>query len=84
MPATAASGVDISATMGFTHTSSSAMAATATAMNSVMVLPTMAEVRLPSPAPTARAMDTVVPMARPTIITVSICITWLPTDTAVI
>ena len=29
-------------------------------------------------------MVTVVPMARPTIITVIICITWLPTDTAVV
>ena len=75
VPATAASGVDISVTMGFTHTSSNAMAASATTINSVIVLPTMAEVRLPSPAPTARAMDTVVPMASPTIITVSICIT---------
>ncbi len=30
-----------------------------------------------------RPMWTVVPMARPTIITVTMCITWLPMETAV-
>ena len=34
------------------------------------------------PAPTDLLMQTVVPMASPTITTVSICITWLPTATA--
>ena len=34
------------------------------------------------PAPTDLLMQTVVPMASPTITTVSICMTWLPTATA--
>ena len=50
----------------------------------VTVLPTAAEAPARSFPPTARAMDTVEPMARPTIITVSMCITWEPTDTAVV
>ena len=37
-----------------------------------------------SRAPTAWPIETVEPMARPTIITVSMCITWEPTDTAVV
>ena len=52
--------------------------------NSVTVLPVEAETRFRSPQPTACPMLTVVPMARPTIITVSMCITWEPTATAVV
>ena len=37
----------------------------------------------PSPAPTAWPMRTVVPMANPSRITVNMCMTWLPMDTAV-
>ena len=34
------------------------------------------------PAPTDLLIQTVVPMASPTITTVSMCMTWLPTATA--
>lgn len=53
-------------------------------MNSDTVLPMAAVACLWSPAPVARAMHTVVPMARPTIMTVIMCMTWLPMDTAVV
>ena len=48
------------------------------------MLPVQAEARFRSPLPTAWPMLTVVPMARPTIITDSMCITWDPTATAVV
>ena len=50
--------------------------------NSVTELPIKPEHSLSDPAPTDRLMHTVVPMARPTITTVSMCMTWLPTATA--
>ena len=53
-------------------------------MNRVTLLPMDKAARRRSWAPTARPIEMVAPMARPTIITVSICITWLPMDTAVI
>ena len=52
--------------------------------NRVTVLPVQAEARFRSPLPTAWPMLIVVPMARPTIITDSMCITWDPTATAVV
>ena len=52
--------------------------------NRVTVLPVQAEARFRSPLPTAWPMLTAVPMARPTIITDSMCITWDPTATAVV
>ena len=52
-------------------------------MNSVTVLPTAREVWVKPLPPTAFAIVTVEPMASPTIITVSICITCPPTETAV-
>ena len=48
-----------------------------------MVLPAALAALPRSPAPMLRLMVTVVPMARPTMTTVSMCITWDPTDTAV-
>ena len=48
------------------------------------MLPMLRAARFMSRAPTAWPMETVEPMARPTIMTVSMCITWEPTDTAVV
>ena len=48
------------------------------------MFPAAREASFRSPAPVARPMVTVVPMASPTIITVSMCITWEPIDTAVV
>ena len=84
VPSTAASGVDMTATMGRTASSSAAVSTAERARNSTAVLPTQAEARRRSPAPTACAMFTVEPMASPTIITVSMCMTCDPTDTAVV
>ena len=53
-------------------------------MNIVTVFPTHTAASLCLFPPTAWPIDTVEPMARPTIITVSMCITWEPTDTAVV
>ena len=71
-------------TIGRTSSSSAAVSTSESAMKSETVLPTSCAARLRSPAPTACPMLTVVPMASPTIITVSICITCEPTDTAVV
>ena len=84
VPRTASSGVDMTETMGRTRSSKSAVSASETAMKSVTVLPMSSAVRRRSPAPTAWPTLTVVPMARPTIITVSMCITWEPMETAVV
>ena len=84
MPETACAGVDITATMGCTSASSTAVSTTDSAMNSVTVLPMAAEAFSVLPAPTACPMLTVEPMASPTSITVSMCITCEPTDTAVV
>ena len=53
-------------------------------MNSVTVLPMQAAARRRSLPPTACATFTVVPMARPTSMTVIMCMTCEPTDTAVV
>lgn len=84
MPSTASAGVDMTATMGRTQASSPAVNTSESPKNSVTVLPVTAAAWRRSPAPTARPMQTVVPMASPTIMTVSICMTWLPMDTAVV
>ena len=52
--------------------------------NSVTVLPVAAAACGRSSAPMARAIETVVPIASPTIMTVSICMTCEPTATAVV
>lgn len=54
-----------------------------TAMNNVTVFPIALAASSFLSAPTARLMVTVAPMASPTIMTVNICMTWLPFDTAV-
>ena len=50
----------------------------ATLANKVTVFPIRRAMPLSSPAPTARLIITVLPIARPTIITVTMCISWLP------
>ena len=84
MPSTASAGVDMTATMGRVMHSSTPVRTTDRPMNRVTVLPMHREARLWSPPPTAWPMLTVAPMARPTSMTVSMCITWEPTDTAVV
>ena len=84
VPSTASAGVDITETMGCTSKSSSTVRATDTETKRTTVFPTACAVFLLSPAPIFCAMLTVVPMASPTIITVSMCMTWEPTETAVV
>ena len=72
---TASSGVDMTATMGFTKQSRIAVRATDSSMNKDAVLPTAKFTCLRSCAPTARPVITVVPIASPTIMTVSMCMT---------
>ena len=84
VPKTASSGVDITITTGFTRHISSIVKGMDIAMKSVAVLPITSDAFFLSPAPTACPIFTVAPMASPTIITVSMCITWLPTETAVV
>ena len=75
VPSTAAAGVDVAATMGRTQQISAAISTSDVPRNSTVVLPTQTAAFFRSLPPTACPMDTVVPMASPTIITVSICIT---------
>ena len=75
VPATACSGVETMRTIGSTSPTSTAASTTDPAINSVTVLPMSRAARGLFSAPTARPIVTVAPMARPTIITVIICIT---------
>ena len=84
VPFTASAGVDITDTMGCTSISNNAIPTTATPMNKTMVLPTAFDACFLLSPPTACAILTVVPIARPTIITVIICMICEPTDTAVV
>lgn len=56
----------------------------ATMVNSVNVLPMVLAAFSLSPAPIALAIRTVVPIARPMMTTVNICIICAPLDTAVV
>ena len=71
-------------TMEPERASSTAVSTRDKAIKRVTVLPMLEAAIFRSDAPTAWAMDTVEPMARPTIMTVSICMTWEPMDTAVV
>ena len=84
VPATASSGTDTHCTMEPTRPTRTAANTMDPVRNSVTVLPMSRPALALSFPPTARPMVTVVPMERPTIITVIICITWLPMDTAVV
>lgn len=77
-------GVDMAETIGWTKRSKRTVSATEAAINSVTVFPISCAAPFRSPAPTACPMLTVVPIARPTIMTVSMCITCEPTETAVV
>ena len=75
MPATASSGVEMSRTIGSTRPTSAAASTTEPTIKRVTVLPMTFAACFLSPAPTDRPMQTVVPIATPTNITVIICIT---------
>ena len=81
---TASAGVDMTAVIGRTSRSRTAVSTRETTAKSVTVLPVARETAARATAPTARAMETVVPMARPTSMTVSMCMTCEPMDTAVV
>ena len=72
------------AVMGLTRRSNPAVSANERAVKRVMEFPVAAEARARFPPPTACAMETVVPMARPTSMTVSMCMTCEPMETAVV
>ena len=84
VPETASAGVDITATIGFTSKSRTAASRMDTAINRITEFPISRAACFLFFPPMAWPMVTVVPMASPTIITVSICMTWLPTETAVV
>ena len=84
VPGTASAGVDIQTAIGSAIRASTAVSATETAIKSVTVLPMPPAARRLSLPPTACPMNTVAPMASPTIITVSMCITCEPIETAVV
>ena len=84
VPPMASVGVDIAETIGRTSTSKTAISVMDTAIKSVTVLPTSFAAWLRSHAPMACPMLTVVPIASPTIITVSMCMTCEPMETAVV
>ena len=83
VPGTASAGTPIRPTSGRTAATSTVVKPRETAMNRVTVLPMAASASRILPAPTAWPMTTVEPMASPTMITVSMCMTWLPLATAV-
>ena len=78
----ASGGTARSRRIRFSPSRSSTVAPAAAAANRVTEFPTLRAVLGPSFAPTAWLIDTVEPIARPTMTTVSMCITWLPTATA--
>ena len=84
MPSTASAGVDTKPTSVCRKISKITVSTNDKPKNRVMVLPVKRPARRRSPAPTAWPMQTVVPIASPSNITVSMCITWEPTDTAVV
>ena len=73
----------MTATISSASAKSTTVSASESAMNSVTVLPIAQAARARSPPPTARPIATVEPIARPTIMTVSMCITCEPIATAV-
>ena len=84
VPETASAGVDMTAVMRCTSKSKTTVSRAEIPPKSVTVLPTARAALFSSPAPTACAMVTLVPMARPTSITVSMCMTCEPMETAVV
>ena len=75
VPDTASAGVDMTDTIGFTKSSNNRVAAADRPINRAAVLPIAARAYEEFLAPTALPMVTVDPMASPTIMTVSMCIT---------
>ena len=72
------------AVIGRRSSSSPTVSTSESDRNSVTVFPVAAAACGRSSAPMARAIETVVPIASPTIMTVSICMTCEPTATAVV
>lgn len=77
-------GVDRMAASGFTEKKRITVRAMDKHKNRITVLAIAREASLVLPPPTARPIKMVEPIARPTIITVSMCIAWLPIETAVV
>ena len=84
VPFTASSGVDITETIGRTKNNSKIVIRTEIAINKTTVFPMSCAACFLFFAPMACPILTVVPIASPTIMTVSICITCEPTETAVV
>ena len=84
VPSTASAGVDITLTIGLTAAINTTINTRAIPMNMVTVFPIASDAFLQSFAPMQRPIITVAPIASPTSMTVSICMIWLPIDTAVV
>ena len=83
-PSTASSGVAMTDTIALTESSNNTVHTIERDINNTAVFPTARFTFSFSFAPAARPIMTVEPIASPTIITVSMCITWLPMETAVV
>ena len=81
-PGTASGGVDSSWTIGCVSPSRAHVASAAIIAKRVIVFPMARRMPSSSSAPTKRPIMTVVPMARPTIMTVTMCMTCEPIETA--
>ena len=75
VPAAASCGVDMTLTMPFTEKNKTIVNTIESIINNVTVFPVSAAALFLSLAPIACPILTVAPIARPTIITVSMCIT---------
>lgn len=84
VPSSACAGVDIAIAIGLLRRRSAAVSIMESPMNRVVVLPMQDAVLLSLPPPTAWPMLTVDPIASPTIMTVIMCMTWDPMETAVV
>ena len=81
-PGTASGGVDSRCTIGCVSPSRANVAAAAIIVKRETVFPIARRMPSSSSAPTKRPIMTVVPMARPTIMTVTMCMTCEPIETA--
>ena len=83
-PSAASAGVDMTETIGEVSASSSAVSTSETPTKSTAVFPMYPAARSRRLPPTDCPTQTVVPIASPTIITVSMCMTCEPIETAVV
>ncbi len=82
VPSKASAGACISTASWGAASSSAAVATTATTRNRQMPLPTACPASSGLPSPIFWPSSTVMPMARPVMTMVTVCMIWLPVETA--